>query len=136
MWDDLSAAHERIDQWESSLAERVARASELSNRTAALTGTARDREGLAEVTVDSTGAMSHLWLSEAVRHRRAAEISELVLSTMRSAQAQLAESVTEATVAAYGPDSPATSAILANIQRRFGSGTASGTDAGDGRAAR
>ena len=68
MLDDVSAAHARIDQWESVLNDRVARATEFANRAAALTGSARDRHGLAEVTVDSTGSLTELWLSERVRH--------------------------------------------------------------------
>src|SRR5262245_31175864 len=114
MLDDLSAAHERIDQWSSAMTERVGRATELANRTGAMTGAAKDRDGLVEVTVDSIGAVSHLWLSERTRQQPAATTAQLILTTMRAAQAQLAQRITAETVAAYGPDSPATAAIVAS----------------------
>ena len=117
MLDDLSIAHERIDQWESDLKERVARATELATRTAGLTGSAKDREGLIEVTVDSTGSMTQLWLSERIRHQPAAATAQLVMATMRAAQMQLAQRVTAETVATYGQNS---AAIVAAIERRFG----------------
>jgi hypothetical protein len=120
MLDDLSAAHERIDEWESALRDRVTKATELANRTASLTGSARDRDGLAEVTVDSTGSMTQLWLSERVRHQSAAATAELVITTMRAAQSQLAHRMSAEAAAAYGPHSAATAAIIANVERRFG----------------
>jgi hypothetical protein len=40
---------------------------------------------------------------------------------MRAAQGELAQRLTAETVAAYGADSPATKAILANLERRLGS---------------
>ncbi|MET7832575.1 hypothetical protein ABZS44_07065 [Micromonospora sediminicola] len=58
MWADeaaLDAATRRLDEWESSLADRAARARDLSARTQALTGTARSADGLVEVTVDPSG---------------------------------------------------------------------------------
>jgi phenylpyruvate tautomerase PptA (4-oxalocrotonate tautomerase family) len=67
--------------------------------------------------------MSHLWLSERVRHQSAAATAQLVLATMREAQAQLAERVTAETVATYGSDSPATLAIVASIERRLRAGS-------------
>jgi phenylpyruvate tautomerase PptA (4-oxalocrotonate tautomerase family) len=120
MLDDLSSADERIDEWESAVRERVTRAAGLAARTAALTGSAKDRDGLAEVRVDSIGAISHLWLSERVRQQSAAETAQLVMTTMRAAQADLAQRLTAETVAAYGANNPATAAIVANVERRLG----------------
>ncbi len=128
MLDDLSTMHGRIDEWESALKDRVTKATELANRTATLTGSARDRDGLVEVTVDSNGVVTHLWLSDRVRHQSAAATAELVMTTMRAAQAQLAERLTTETVAAYGADSDSTAAIVAIVERRFGP-TSGGGDA-------
>jgi hypothetical protein len=55
MFDGESAdeALERIDEWERSLGRRAEQAQELARRTAELTATARSRDGLVEVTVDT-----------------------------------------------------------------------------------
>lgn len=122
MLDDLGTAHARIDQWEANLADRVARANALASRLAELRATARDRDGMVEVTVDSTGVPIDLRLSEAVRHWPAAEIAQRVLAAMRQAQAHLAAQVADEAKDAYGADSEAAAAIAARVHERFGSG--------------
>lgn len=70
MWDDdagLDAAQRRVDQWESSLVERAAKASALSQRLAALTARAHSDDRLVEATVDSSGALVGLRLDEQLR---------------------------------------------------------------------
>jgi hypothetical protein len=85
MFDDLLTAHARIDQWESDLADRLARANALVGRITELRTTARDRDGLVEVSVDANGVPIDLWLSEGVRHWSAAQIAREILATMRKA---------------------------------------------------
>jgi hypothetical protein len=126
MLEDLATAHARIDQWESEVADRVARANALAHRLAELRGLARDRDGLVEVRVDANGVPADLWLGEGVRHWSAAEIAQRVLATMRDAHAELVGRVAEAARETYGSDSPAAASITARIQERFRLG---GTDA-------
>ncbi|WP_225853173.1 YbaB/EbfC family nucleoid-associated protein [Micromonospora sp. AMSO1212t] len=81
MWADeaaLDAAARRLDEWESSLAARAARARDLSARTQALTGTARSADGLIEVTVDANGLLADLRLDERVRHSESSDMGMMV----------------------------------------------------------
>ena len=65
--DDPEAAYRLIDNWESSLKERAAQAKTFAEQGAGLTATARDPDGIVEVTVDSTGVVTALNLSERIR---------------------------------------------------------------------
>jgi hypothetical protein len=56
--DDLFAAGRWVDDWESVLGQRAAKARELSTRLTALTATAHDDDGQITVTVDSSGSVT------------------------------------------------------------------------------
>ncbi|MBX6748536.1 MAG: YbaB/EbfC family nucleoid-associated protein [Micromonosporaceae bacterium] len=122
MLDDLSTAHARIDQWESDLADRVARANALASRLVELRATGRDRDGLVEVSVDANGVPLDLWLSEGVREWAASEIARQILTAMRAAHADLADQVADAARDTYGSDSPVAAAIATRMRERFGLG--------------
>jgi DNA-binding protein YbaB len=93
---DLDAADRWIDDWESTIQRRAAQAKALSERAAGMTATARSTDGVVEVTVDSSGAVTRLQLSERIRSRPAHETSDEILAVMRAAQAQLARQMAEA----------------------------------------
>ncbi|WBC15871.1 YbaB/EbfC family DNA-binding protein [Micromonospora sp. WMMA1998] len=121
MWADeaaLDAATRRLDEWESSLADRAARARDLSARTQALTGTARSADGLIEVTVDQTGALADLRLDERTRQHSAAHTARQILATTRAARVDLLRQLTKATTQALGDD-PAARAIVESHRRRL-----------------
>ncbi|MER5609107.1 YbaB/EbfC family nucleoid-associated protein [Micromonospora tulbaghiae] len=122
MWADeaaLDAAARRLDEWESSLAERAERARDLSARTQALTGTARTADGLIEVTVDANGLLADLRLDERVRQHSAAHTARQILTVTRDARADLLRRLTDATTDALGADDPAARAIVETHQRRL-----------------
>ncbi|MEU1844179.1 YbaB/EbfC family nucleoid-associated protein [Micromonospora sediminicola] len=122
MWADeaaLDAATRRLDEWESSLADRAARARDLSARTQALTGTARSADGLVEVTVDPSGSLADLRLDERIRQHSAAHTARQILATARAARTDLLRHLTEATTQALGEDDPAARAIVESHRRRL-----------------
>ncbi|PGH44958.1 YbaB/EbfC DNA-binding family protein [Micromonospora sediminicola] len=122
MWADeaaLDAATRRLDEWESSLADRATRARDLSARTQALTGTARSADGLVEVTVDPSGSLADLRLDERIRQHSAAHTARQILATARAARADLLRHLTEATTQALGEDDPAARAIVESHRRRL-----------------
>jgi hypothetical protein len=93
--DDLDAADRLIDDWESTIERRAAQAKAFSERAAGMTATARSADGAIEVTVDSSGGLSTLVLSERIRSRPAHETSDQIVAVLRSAQAQLAQQVAQ-----------------------------------------
>ena len=74
--DDLEAADRWIDDWESTIKQRAAQAKALSERAAGMTSTAHSKDGAVTVTVDSSGTVTGLKLSERIRSRPAHETAD------------------------------------------------------------
>jgi len=125
---DLNAAARWVDDWQSSIEDRAARAKALSERVAGLRASARSRDGLVAVTVDSTGAVADLQLDERVRDRPAADTAHAILTVMRAAQAELAPLVRQAATEELGTNDPTTEAIVTSYTRRFSTAPGSESD--------
>ncbi|MFF5180653.1 YbaB/EbfC family DNA-binding protein [Micromonospora sp. NPDC000316] len=114
MWADdaaLDAAEPRLDEWESSLAERASRARTLADTVQGLTGTARSPDRTIEVTVDSAGLLIDMRLDERIRNQPAASTARQILATIRAAHADLLTQLTAVTTEALGDDASAQAVI-------------------------
>ncbi len=121
MWADdaaLDAAQRRLDEWETSLAERAERAKTLSATTRNLTGTARNADRTVEVSVDSAGLLIDLQLDERIRQQPAARTARQILETTTAARADLLRKVSDATTEALGDDASA-QAIIDSYRSRL-----------------
>ena len=101
------------------MSERAARAQEMSQRVAALTVSASGAGGAVSVTVAGSGIVTDLWLDPRVLRWPAEEIARQVLTTMRRAQAQLAEEVATVVRATVGSDTETGKAVVASFRTRF-----------------
>ncbi|MEO3768986.1 YbaB/EbfC family DNA-binding protein [Micromonospora sp. B9E7] len=131
MWADdaaLDAAGRRLDEWESSLADRAKRAKTLSARIQDLTGTARNTDRTVDVTVDSAGLLVDLRLDERVRHQSAAHTAQQILETTRSARTDLFGQLRAATLESLGGGASA-QAIIDSYRSRL-TGNQGPSDAG------
>ncbi|MGC4816816.1 YbaB/EbfC family DNA-binding protein [Micromonospora sp. DT63] len=121
MWADdaaLDAAGRRLDEWESSLAERAERAKTLSTRMRELTGTAHTPDRSVQVTVDSAGLLIDLQLDERTRQQPAARTAQQILDTTRAARADLLRQVADVTAKSLGDDA-STRAIIDSYRSRL-----------------
>lgn len=124
MWSDEAALDEaarRLDDWESSIAERAARTKALSKQIQQVTATARSLDRTVQVTIDASGMLIDLQLDERSRQRSAAHTARQILETTRAAHAELLRQVTEATTRTLGVDDPTASAIVDSYRRRLSS---------------
>jgi DNA-binding protein YbaB len=80
---------ERIDEWQHAFEERAARARALTARTSSLSATAREGDGIVEVTVGSDGQITGLRLDEEIRRQPAATTARQILFAIASAKASL-----------------------------------------------
>ncbi|MEV1143933.1 YbaB/EbfC family DNA-binding protein [Micromonospora sp. NPDC049799] len=122
MWADeaaLDATARRIDDWESSIAERAARARALAAQIQALTGNARSPDRMVEVTVDSAGLLTDLRLDERTRQHAAALTARQILQTALAARHDLLRQVTEITTQALGAGDPTAAALVASYWHRL-----------------
>jgi hypothetical protein len=115
----LGAAQRRVDDWQSAIEERAAQARALSRRVAGLTASAVSGDGLIEATVNSSGALTGLWLDEAIRRRPAADTAEQIVAVTRAALSQLAERAAAAVEETVGRDSAAGRAVVQAYARHL-----------------
>jgi DNA-binding protein YbaB len=110
----------RIEQWQQGFEERAAQARVLNERTSGLTATAREGEGLVEVTVGSGGEIISLHLDEEIRRRPAATTARQIIDAIWSAKASLAREFERATAETVGLDSAAGQALMRSLNVRLG----------------
>jgi DNA-binding protein YbaB len=122
MFDGESAgeALERIDEWERSLGRRAEQARELARRSAELTGTARSRDGLVEVTVGSEGRVERIHLDERTRQQPAEDTARTLMETLRAASAALLKQFQEVTAETVGAETETGRMLMAGLQKRLG----------------
>ncbi|HEX5995900.1 MAG TPA: YbaB/EbfC family nucleoid-associated protein [Jiangellales bacterium] len=122
MWSNqagLDAAQRQLDQWESSLAARAAKTSELSQQLAGLTATAHSEDGSVEATVEASGVLLGLRLDDQIRAQAASRTAEQILATIRAAHETAVRQASAITVEALGEDDPAGRAIVDAHEKRL-----------------
>jgi hypothetical protein len=115
---DLDDAERLVDDWQAGIEARAAAARELSGRLAGLTASARSEDGLVEVTVGASGAITGLELADGIRRQPAADTARSILATTRAAQAALTAAATEITAETVGADSATGQAVIASFEAR------------------
>lgn len=116
---DLDDAQEWVASWSTSVSRRAERAQRLAARVADLSATASGADGLVEVRVDSSGAMTGLHLGDGVSGWPAARIEREILTTMRAAQARLTAQVTAVVNDTVGTDTETGRAVVSGYAERF-----------------
>lgn len=120
---DIEAVRERLRGLQESAAQRAAATQRLSEELQSITATATDEAHVVTVTVDSSGNVSDLRLTERIRGRQPDWLSETIMATIKAARANLAEQTREAVGRTIGEDSATGQAIV----RRFaGDGSGNG----------
>ena len=119
---DIEAVRERLRGLQESAAARAEATQQLSQQLQSITATATDAAHVVTVTVDSSGNVTDLRLTERIRGRQPDWLSETIMDTIKAARANLAEQTREAVGRTIGADSATGQAIV----RRFGG------DAGNG----
>lgn len=112
-------AEEWMRSWSASVSERAAGAQALSEQVARLSVSARDGDGSVTVTVAGSGVMTDLRLDERIHRWPADRIAAEILSTMRRAQAALAERVASIAAETVGADSETARAVVNSFATRF-----------------
>jgi YbaB/EbfC DNA-binding family protein len=116
---DIDAAEEWLDSWVGQVNAQAQRSVELSRRVAALTGSAQGRDGAIRVTVGSAGQVEHLELDDRVHELSGAQLSQDIMSVIRSAQGNLAGRVAEQVRETVGEDTETGRAVLHSFGARF-----------------
>ncbi|MGX6605222.1 YbaB/EbfC family nucleoid-associated protein [Micromonosporaceae bacterium Da 78-11] len=108
-----------VDDWAARAERQTALTVELSERLQQARASAESRGGEVAVTVDHSGGLADIGLSEQAMRLSARELSEMVLATSRRAQAKLAEQVNDLVGALYGAGSETASFIGQTYSEQF-----------------
>ncbi|MGI5213082.1 YbaB/EbfC family nucleoid-associated protein [Plantactinospora sp. CA-290183] len=105
--------------WERRVEQQTMLTAELSERMEQNQASVESRGGEAVVTVDSSGGMIALRLSERAMRLSARELAETVLDTNKRAQAKMAQQMADLVGSLYGPGSETASFISGVYTRQF-----------------
>lgn len=108
-------ARQRLEAWKGRIDKLAADTKAMSDRFQQLQVTKKDRDGMAEVTVDSTGSLVGLKLSREIDRSAPDVIAATIMSTIREAKAELATRSQEIVAETVGTESPAARAIAERV---------------------
>ena len=113
------SAEDLLRSFELRAAEQAERAQLLSRRLARNSTMVESPDGAVRVVVDSTGGLADLRFGRAAREVPLDRLAELVLTTSKRAQAELADSMGELVSQVYGPGSDTATFVSQAYAERF-----------------
>jgi DNA-binding protein YbaB len=102
---DPDASREYLRSWKENVDRMAARAAAMSEQMERLRVTARDGNGLAEVTIDSAGVLVGLELTDRIHRFEPEVVARAVMSALREARAKAADRAHDIAIETMGPDS-------------------------------
>lgn len=116
---DPDASRAYLQSWKEKADQAAARAQAMAEQLQRLRVTAVDDNGLAEVTIDSSGVLLDLELTDRI-HRYAPEaVARAVLSALRAARQKAAGQAHDIAVEAMGPDSLSARTIADRMRQQL-----------------
>jgi DNA-binding protein YbaB len=110
---------EMLADWELRVQEQTTLTSELSERLERTTASVEATDGAATVTVDSSGGLTDLRISDEAMRLPARELASIILDTSRRAQAKMAQQMVDVVSGLYGAGSETASFIGGVYTERF-----------------
>ncbi|RKT57321.1 YbaB/EbfC family nucleoid-associated protein [Saccharothrix australiensis] len=121
---DPDGARERLATWKGRIDKLASDTKAMSERLQAIRVTVGDPNGLVEVTVDSTGSLVDLRLTERMQRTAPDLVSRTIMATIREAKTKVADRSQEIIAETVGTESPAGRAIADNVGRHLRGGPA------------
>lgn len=116
---DPDGARERLAAWKGRIDKLAADTKSMSDQLQGLRITAHDQAGMAEVTIDSTGTMVDLKLTDRIGKATPETVAATIMATLGSARRQLAERSKEILADTVGTESAAGRAIVESVSRNL-----------------
>ncbi|SFE26489.1 Conserved DNA-binding protein YbaB [Actinopolyspora alba] len=110
---------EMLAGFRQQIQDKMQQAQRIQDAASAVSGEASSGDGSVRVTVDQNGNMSDLRLEDGALRQRPEQLSEAILTTVRSAQAQLTDRMREAMEPVLGEDSETMDSVLSGMRDRF-----------------
>ncbi|MFJ8581095.1 YbaB/EbfC family nucleoid-associated protein [Micromonospora sp. NPDC093277] len=116
---DPDGAMDQMRAWKGRIEKLATDTKVMSDRLQDLRVTATDDNGLAEVTVDSTGALLDLRLGRQIQRVSPEVVAQAVMNAIRRAKEQLAERSQQILAETVGTESAAARAIAERVDRQL-----------------
>jgi hypothetical protein len=116
---DPDGAIEYLRQWKDRIDQTAARTRAMADRLDQLRASATDTDGLAEVTVDSTGVLVDLHLTQRIHRVSPNAVARAILYAVQQARLEVARKSREIVIDEMGPESVAARAIAEKIEQRL-----------------
>ncbi|MFF0146139.1 YbaB/EbfC DNA-binding family protein [Amycolatopsis sulphurea] len=117
---DPDEAIRRMDEWSAGFARKAQRYAAAQQETERLRLTASSPDGTVQITVGADGVVRELVFGSRTRTIPPEELSRMVLTTMRKAQARISEQVAEVMSERLGDEDQETrAALLDSLRDRF-----------------
>lgn len=130
---DPDQMQRRLSQWTQGFAERAEQFRTMRAQVEQVQVTESAPDGTVRVTVDSSGILTDLALTDKIRDMPPPELAAQVMACLRRAQQQLAPRVQEAMQATVGGEESLVENVVSGYRERFGenlSRHSTGPDAG------
>ncbi|GAB2809509.1 YbaB/EbfC family nucleoid-associated protein [Lentzea nigeriaca] len=116
---DPDGARDRLAAWKGRIDKLAADTKSMSEQLRGLRIVAKDPAGMAEVTIDSTGAMTDLKLTDRMSNARPETVAATIMATLADARRQLAERSKEILSDTIGTETAAGRAIVESVGRQL-----------------
>ncbi|WP_219823976.1 YbaB/EbfC family nucleoid-associated protein [Actinokineospora auranticolor] len=110
---------QELRRWSADVAAKAQRYQEMQAEVARVAVTESSRDDVVRVTVDATGAVTDLVISDRSRELPGAELAGLVLTTMRRAQSRITDEVADVMTRTVGDDPQTVAAVVGSYRERF-----------------
>jgi DNA-binding protein YbaB len=124
---DPGGAMERLAAWKGRIDKLATDTKAMSERLQQLRVTATDANGMAEVTLDSSGVLVGLRLGRQIQRVSPEVVAATIMATIQQARAQLADRSQEIITSTLGEDSAAARDLAARVGEQL-----RGAEPGDG----
>jgi hypothetical protein len=124
---DPDGARERLAAWKGRIDKLAADTKSMSEQMQELRIVANDPERMAEVTIDSTGSLVALRLTDRIDRVTPDVVASTIMATLRAARRQLADKSQQIIADTMGTESAAARAIAESVGRHLGTEPAAPT---------
>lgn len=118
--EDPDALIARVQDQVAAAQQRAQAAQQMRARVDAVRGTAFSPRRELSVTVDASGRLVDMELSDAALDLRAKDLSRLIVTTAQAATRDAGQQATELAAAAFGEDSPVVARLRDEVEARTG----------------
>ncbi|MFC4003903.1 YbaB/EbfC family nucleoid-associated protein [Prauserella oleivorans] len=119
MPDGIDASERMVDEWTRRIQQQAQRYQAMASRVQEISVTERSPDNAVEVTIDSKGLLTNLSIAESAQGKRMAELSALIMRTVRAAQSRMPELLQQAMAETIGTDDAAAVKVFEDARKTF-----------------